>query len=123
MAIMVNRCLLEIPDTIVIPSQSRATIIADPRSGWTRTSVKMMKAYAPDTSIWRTLAISICRLEKYFARMMMSASLAKSDGWKENDPNENQLCAPCDTLPKRNSAPKKLTDVMNNATETHVERR
>ena len=70
-----------------------------------------------------TFAISICRREKYFARMTMSETLARSDGWNEKAPNESQLSAPWDIFPKRNNEPKRSTEMTNRPTETHVVRR
>ena len=72
-------------------------------------------------SFWcRTLAISICRREKYLAKMTTRASLTKSDGWKEKTPRENQLAAPRETCPMRKRSDNMAHEATNKPTETHV---
>ena len=53
----------------------------------------------------------------------MSAIFARSDGCKANEPNENQLCAPWEALPRMNKLSKRPVDPRNNATDVHVERK
>jgi hypothetical protein len=42
--------------------------------------MKGKKAYNPETKMCLKLAISMCLLEKYLAKIMIVANLAKSEG-------------------------------------------
>lgn len=57
-------------------------------------------AYKPETKMCLIFAISTCRLEKYFASIIIRAIFAKSDGWKEKKPKSNQLVEPFTVFPK-----------------------
>src|SRR4051812_39683195 len=120
---MMNRCFLEMPDTMMSMSQIRKMMSADPRSGCTSTSMKKMNAYAPEMTMWRTLAISMCLREKYLARMTTKASFARSDGCREKKPNDSQLAAPWDTLARKNSEVSRIVAMLKSDTDTHVARR
>lgn len=64
----------------------------------------------------RTLAISICLLEKYFAKRSTNTIFTKSTGWKAKAPRSNQLWAPLKTEPKTNKAKSKIHEPTNKTT-------
>lgn len=66
------------------------------------------------------LAISICRLEKYFASIRITTSFMGSTGCKAKAPKLNQLCAPLKTLPTTNKRDSILTDKTKSITTTLV---
>src|SRR3990167_11536863 len=49
--------------------------------------------------MWRMLAISMCRREKYFASTMISASFTNSTGWSAKPPKSNHDFAPLVAVP------------------------
>ena len=62
------------------------------------------------------LAISICRLEKYLAKIRIKISFIGSVGWNDKNPKSNQLFAPLYILPKTNSNKSKIIDNMKRIT-------
>ena len=79
----------------------------EPKSGWRKTKKVGMKTYKLGRIICLTLAISMCLLEKYLAKIRITTILSGSTGSTEKIPKSNQLDAPLTVFPKISRAAKK----------------
>ena len=89
------------PEISVIPNQIAKIIIAEPKSGWKKTSKNGTRPYKPDIKICLILAISTCRREKYLAKTKIKIIFINSDGWKVKPLKLSHLLAPLKLLPKK----------------------
>src|SRR3989344_2973891 len=71
----------------------------------------------------RMCAISMCLLEKYFARIRMRMSFTGSTGCTLNGPKSNQLCAPLTTVPAPKRSRSSAAPKRKNAKSTSLRRR
>ena len=79
---------LFMPDTSIIPSQIKNMIMEEPKSGWRKTKRVGMKTYKLGRIICLMLAISMCLLEKYLAKIRITTILSGSTGSMEKDLNQ-----------------------------------